>query len=212
VFFGGGRIDAQLLCGPEVLRTSDPAETRCGLAQVRRLLQGERVRAAHVVFAPEVARPLLLALVRVHNASAEARVVDYTEIWEVGAGVYTAAPGGAELATAAGRRALAEVSSAIRGRAPEAAPPGGLALALRIPLPAGAVRELAFAYAAPDAGDDAGALIRAFRGHVRAELVRTVRRWQCVVDAADPVADYRRRAATLAPWCVAKSRSDRLRK
>ncbi len=197
MFFKAGRIDAQLLCGPEVLRTSEAAETRCGLGQVRRLLQGVRVRALHVVFAPEAMRPLLLALVRIENASAAVRVVEYTEMWQVAGGAYAVAPGAAEVATPAGRRALAEVGSAIRARAPETAPRGGLSLALRIPIPPHRVRDLAFAYAAPEPGEDPAGLIRAFRGQVREELARSVRRWRGLVDPADPVPDYRRRAATL---------------
>jgi hypothetical protein len=197
VFFKAGRIDAQILCGPEVLRTSDAEDVRCGLAQVRRVVAGERVRAVHVVFAPEVRRPLLLGLVRLRNADVEARIFEYTEMWQVGGGAYATGSGAAELATASGRRVLAEAASAIRARAPEDPPSGGLALGLRVPVPAGAVRELAFAYAAPEADDDPGALIRAFRGQVRAELVRVARRWAGVVDPADPVSDYRKRAATL---------------
>jgi hypothetical protein len=198
VFFQAGRIDAQLLCGPEVLRTSEPAGTWCGLAQVRRLLAGVKVRVLHVVFAPQVPRPLLLALVRIANESREPHVVDYTEMWQIGSGEYATGPGAAELSTPAGRRALAEVSSAIRAHAPEAEPAGGLALDLRIPIPAGAVRELAFAYAAPGPEEDPGAVVRAFRGRVREELLLVTRHWLRSVDPTDPVADYRRRAATLA--------------
>ena len=58
VWFEGGAIDALVAQGGEVLRTAAPRATSCGLAQVRRLLEGPSLRVLHVVFAPAWPRPL----------------------------------------------------------------------------------------------------------------------------------------------------------
>ncbi len=199
VLFAGGRIDALVLAGRDVLRTAAPVRVRCGLGQVRRLCSAGTLSLAHVVFAPAAPRPLLLGLVRLRNAGAAPLVLDYTELWDVGAGAYRAAAGAVEVTTPAGLRALADASSAIRARAPEAAPAQGLALDLRIAVPAGATRHLEFAYLAP-AGEDVPPelLLAAFRGGVRAELARTVRAWlERLAGTADPLAEYAKAEATL---------------
>jgi hypothetical protein len=202
VFFHGGRVDAQILAGPNVLRTANATRTRCGLAQVRRLIESGPLLVAHVVFAPMVARPLLLGLVRLRNAGAAPLVLDYTELWEVGAGAYRVTAAAAELRTPEGVRALADASSAIRARAPEAAPARGLALDLRIALPPRETRHLEFAYVAPGADDVAPELlVAAFRGGVRLELARTASAWlRRLAAAGDPLAEYAKAVATL-PAC-----------
>ncbi len=199
MFFKAGRIDAQILAGPDVLRTANASEVRCGLAQVRRLIVWGPLRVAHVVFAPAAPRPLLLGLVRLHNVSAEPLVLEYTELWEVGSGAYRVAAAAAEVRTPEGVRALADASSAIRARAPEAAPARGLALDVHLALPPGAVRHLEFAYVAPSDDDVAPELlVAAFRGEARAELARTVRLWrERLAGARDPLAEYAQAVATL---------------
>jgi hypothetical protein len=194
VYLSAGRIDALLLCQGRVLRTSDPLRTRFGLAQVRRELSHGDLRAVHVVFAPDAARPLLLGLVRLANTGAAPLALEYTEIWAVSGDEYRAAAGACERRTADGVRALADVSLAVRAFPPDPPPAEGLALALRLLLPPHSVRELHFAYAAPGAEDPAAALVRAWRGRVPEELARSVRSWrERVAGAAEPVAAYRLR-------------------
>ncbi len=195
--FKGGRIDAQILCEGEILRTAEPVSRGFGLAQARRLLGGPRLSALHVVFAPLEPRPLLLGLVRLRNGADEPLIVSYTELWEVRAGSYRTAPGAAELSGPEGVRALAEVGSVIRARAPEPAPSRGLALDLCIPLPPRATRYLSFAYAAPEPGEEAGALVSSWRGDAATELARAVRGWrQRLGDCPDPIGAYRREAGS----------------
>jgi hypothetical protein len=161
---------------------------------VRRLLARGPLGVAHVVFAPAVDRPLLLGWVRLRNAGGEPLVVGYTEIWEVGAGRWRAAPGAAERTTAEGVLALVDTSSATRARAPDPSPARGLALEARVVLPPGAVRHLAFAYAAAGSAEEAGLLARAWRGEVRGELERTALVWsERLAGSDEPVAAYRRR-------------------
>jgi hypothetical protein len=185
-----------------VLRTANATRTRCGLAQLRRLIATGPLQVAHVVFEPAPARPLLLGLVRLRNAGGAPLVLDYTEVWEVGSGAYRVTAAAAELRTPEGVRVLADASNAIRARAPEAAPARGLALDLRIALPPGATRHLEFAYLAPGLEDLAPELlVSAFRGGVRAELARTASAWlERLAGAGDPLAEYAKAVATL-PAC-----------
>lgn len=192
VVLEGGEINGLALAEGEVLRTAEPTATRCGLAQVRRIVSGAALALVHVVFAPVRPRPLLLSLVRIENRSAELIELRYTELWDV-AGTGTRRAEGACICDVAGaERALAEASSAVRARAPEPLPRSGLALAMRFALPAGARRELAFAYAAPEAGEPAAPLVRAWRGDVALELSRCVAHWrERLAGAPNTVAAYR---------------------
>lgn len=197
VFFQAERIDAQVLVGGNVLRTAEPASTRVGVAQVRRLLAGGPLEIVHVVFAPDVPRPLLLGLVRLRNTGSEPLVLDYTELWGVGGGTYRSTAGAAERSGDNGTRALVDLSSAIRSRAPERLT-DGLALDLRVPVPAHQTRELAFGYAAAPPGEDAGHLTRAWHGDVARELERTSGAWlarlAAVAGETGAVAAYRAEA------------------
>jgi hypothetical protein len=196
VYLSASRIDALLVCRGRVLRTSDPLRTRFGLAQVRRELGSGALRALHVIFAPDAARPLLLGLVRLENAGDEPFAVAYTETWAVSGTGYRAAAGACERHTAEGVRALADVSLAVRAFAREEAPGTGLALEVQLLLPPHSRRELHFAYAAPGPDDPPAMLVRAWRGRVPAELERSARHWRAALgDAAAPVAAYRARAA-----------------
>ena len=140
---------------------------------------------------------LLLALVRLRNCGDDPLILEYTEVWEVGAGSYRTGPGAAELTGPEGTRALAEVGRVIRARAPEPAPRRGLALDLTIPVPPGATRHLGFAYAAPELREEAAALVSAWRGDSVAELAKTARGWRDRLgDCPDPIGAYRRVAAS----------------
>ena len=178
VLFAGGTISTLLVCDAELLRTSRPASTRCGLAQVRRLLESPELRVAHVVFAPAQPRPLLLGLVRLESRSEELLQVAYTELWDLPGANVRAAEGSCLCDTPDGARALADVGLAVRGRAPDPLPRAGLALELKLFLPPGERRTLAFAYVAPEPGEEPAALVRAWRGSVEAELRGTVRSWR----------------------------------
>jgi hypothetical protein len=195
VYLSASRIDALLTCNGRVLRTSQPLRTRFGLAQVRRELEAGALRAVHVVFAPDAARPILLGLVRLHNASDEPLVVDHVETWEADGSDFRALPGACERRTPDGVRALADVSLVVRARAPESAPRAGLALEARVLLPPRSTRELHFAYAAPGPDDFPEALVRSFRGQVPGELARSVRAWrERLGETASPIEAYRLRA------------------
>jgi hypothetical protein len=195
VYLSAGRIDALLLCRGRLLRTSDPSRTRFGLAQVRRELAHGDLHAVHVVFAPDAGRPLLLGLARLHNAGDAPLALEYTETWAVSGSDHRAAAGACELRTAEGVCALADVSLAVRAFPLDPPPDEGLALALRLLLPPHSVRELYFAYAAPGPGDPPAALVRAWRGRVPDELVRSVRAWhERLGGVADPLAAYRLQA------------------
>lgn len=195
MYLSAGRIDALIVCRGALLRTSDPLRTRFGLAQVRRELGLGALAAVHVVFAPDSARPLLLALVRLANRSHEPLALEYTETWAVSGSDYRAAAGACERRTADGARALADVSLAVRASAPVPSPRDGLALELRMLLPPHSTRELHFAYAAPGPDEPAQNLIRAWRGEVPAELARSTARWLDRLEgSADPVRVYREQA------------------
>lgn len=194
--FAGGRIDALVLCGAEVLRTSQPKGTVYGLAQVRRELESPSLRALHIVFAPDPRRPLLLGLVRLESKSAEALRVDYTETWDVAGGSWRGAEGACERRRDARVWALAEAGVAIRARPPDPPPRIGLALDLRLALPPRARRELFFAYVACAEEQSPAALASAWRGDVGSELRRTVRRWLERLGSERPLAAYRERIAT----------------
>ena len=193
--FGAGRIDALVLCAGEVLRTAEPDEVAFGVAQVRRLLVSPTLRVLHVVFAPTAPRPLLLGLVRVENRGATAERVDYSEVWDVGSGTWRSHSGACERRSGERTFALADAGLAVRAVPPEPPPRAGLWLDLRLGLPPGARRELCFAYVEASSDDDAPALVRAWRGDVPAELVRSVESWRSRVGPS--VADYRAAAATL---------------
>ncbi len=190
VWFAGARIDALIGAAGRVLRTSEPDAVEFGIAQVRRTVESSELRALHLVFAPYAARPLLLGLVRLHNRSSEPLLVHYSELWEVPGGAPRAAEAACVCATEAGERALADVSLAPRGRAPEPLPERGLALDARLVLPPRERRELSFAYAAPETGDPAHLLVRGWRGDVTEELEHTVESWLEHL-GSEPVAAYR---------------------
>ncbi len=190
----GGRIDALVRTQGVVLRTARPAATELGLAQVRRAAVWRGLAVLHVIFAPVLPRPLLLSCVRLHNRTGEALALDYTELWEIRGEQVSMAEGACSCLTPRGERALADVSAGIRARAPEPLPGTGLALELRMVLPPDATRELSFAYAAPEPGESAAALVRAWRGDAARELERTVRDWMReLAGEADPLAEYRLR-------------------
>lgn len=192
VRFDGGRIDALLLCEGQVLRTSDPGRVRLGLAHVRRRVEGAHLRLLHVVFAPVEPRPVLFGLAKVASLAPRPLRVDYVELWDLSDGPYRPAEGACERLTPAGVRVLADLGTAVRARPPEEAPSRGLALDVRLVLPPGGLRTLSFAYAAPAPGEDAGVLVRAWRGEVQAELSRTTRVWsERLGHPADPVQAYR---------------------
>lgn len=201
VFFQAARIDAQVLIGGDVLRTAEPARTCVGLAQVRRVLEWGPLEIVHVVFAPDAPRPLLLGLVRLRNTGTETLVVDYSELWGVSGGRYRATAGASERSGTEGTRALVDLSVAIRSRAPERLG-DGLALDLRMPVPARQTRQLAFGYAAAPPGEDAERLTRAWHGDVAHELERTSAAWLSRLrssgNESDALAAYRARALATA--------------
>lgn len=182
VLLDGGRIDALVVSRLGVCRTS-AAKPRVGLAQLRRYCQLDLLDLVHVVFAPVEPRPLLLGLVRLRNRSSEPLLLTHTELWEVSEGSFGAAEGACERTGPSGVRALADVGSVVRARVPEPAPTRGLALDTPLVLPPDSIRELHFAYAAPPSGEPAAPLVRAWRGDVATELVRTVRFWSAQVGA-----------------------------
>lgn len=144
-----------------------------------------------MVFAPAAPRPLLLGLVRLANDAAEPVELSYTELWGVPGSRVRQEAGACICDTEAGERALADASLAVRGRVPDPLPRAGLALELRLPLPPRSVRELAFAYAAPPAGESPGLLVRAWRGDVRHELRRVARAWLARAPGPNSLAVYR---------------------
>ena len=155
-----------------VLSTSSADATEYGVAQVRRLLVSRGLRLVHVIFAPASSRALLLAWVRLDNQGREPLAFDYTETWDVAAGEYRAATAACERRMGGHVFALADVDFVSRSAALEPPPARGLALELRVAVPAGARRHLAFAYAALPEDEDPGELVRAWRGGVAAELDR----------------------------------------
>ena len=175
VTFAGGRIDALVRSEGAVLSTRTAEATLFGVGQVRRLLRTPALEVLHVVFAPTAPRPVLLALVRIQNRTREPLALEYTETWDVPAGEYRVAPAACERRFGGHVLALAEASAASRAVAPEVEPKRGLALDVTIAVPAGARRHLAWAYAAVAEEDDAGELVRAWRGEVDDELLRAGR-------------------------------------
>jgi hypothetical protein len=192
VELGGGRIDALVLCEGVVLRTAAPEVIRYGVAQVRRLVESPALRLLHVVFAPSRPRPVLLGVARLANRLTRPLALEYTETWGVVGEAGAPAEGACEIHTPQGIRALAEASVAIRARPPEDPPRHGLLLGLRLGLPPRTRRDLAFAYAAPEPGEAAAPLVRAWRGAVAAELEHSVERWrEALGGAPDLVHAYR---------------------
>ena len=112
----------------------------------------------HVVFAPPVPRALLLGWVRLENRGAEPLALEYTETWDVPAGVYSTAPAACERRFGGHVFALADCAIVARADPPAQPPARGLALDLRLALPPGARRHLAFAYVAVPEEEDPGAL------------------------------------------------------
>lgn len=180
VTFAGGRIDALVRCDGLVLSTREPLATLFGVAQVRRALRTPSFALVHVVFAPASHRALLLGLVRLENLGGEPLALEYTEIWDVPAGEYRTAQAACERRFGGHVFALAEASDVTRARPPEVAPARGLALDVAVAIPARARRHLSFAYVAMPEEEDAGELVRAWRGGVAEELERIGRSGQSV--------------------------------
>jgi len=172
VTFAGGRIDALVRCDGAVLATREPDLTLFGVAQVRRAVHGRSLSVTHVVFAPESPRGILLGLAVLENAADELVAVEYTEIWDLPSGEYRVAPTACERRFGGHVFALAEASDATRAMAPEAEPARGLALDVALAVPPRARRQLEFAYVALPDEEDAGGLVRAWRGRVADELER----------------------------------------
>lgn len=193
----GGRIDALVRARGAVLRTSEPDAIEFGLAQVRRRVARRGLELEHLIFAPVLPRPLLLACVELRNDTAEPLVLDYTELWELDGEAVESAEGACACRTVRGERALADAGAVIRARAPKPLPLGGLALELRTLLRPGALCALSFAYAAPDPPESPAALVRAWRGDVPGELRRTVREWIARLSDQDrPLDAYRLRVGS----------------
>ena len=184
ITFAGGRIDALVRAEGSVLSTREPQATLFGVAQVRRVLRAASLSLLHVVFAPASARALLLGLVRLENRGDEPLAVEYTEMWDVSLGEYRVAHAACERRFGGHVFALAEASSVTRAHAPDAAPVRGLALDLTVAVPPRARRHLEFAYVALPEEEDAGEVVRAWRGAAAAELER-------IGGSAQSVAAYR---------------------
>jgi hypothetical protein len=131
-----------------------------------------------VLFAPARPRPLRLSLVQLQNAGAELLIVDYTETWDVERSGYRVGEAAAIAETPAGLRVLADVGAIPRASTPREPPSLGLALDLRLAVPAGASRPLCFAYVAPSPDEEPAPLVRAWRGDVAAELERSLQAWR----------------------------------
>ena len=192
VWFEAARIDALILAGGQVLRTSAPHAIRFGVAQVRRAIASMPLDVLHLVFAPRADRPLLLGLARLRNRTPEPLLVHYSELWDVAGSEPRAGIGATLCDTPQGIRALADASAAIRGRTPEPPPPSGLALDLKLVIPGAQQRTLAFAYAAPEIGTDPAPLVAAWRGDVERELEATVAHWADEL-GSDALSHYRNR-------------------
>lgn len=159
---------------------------------MRRRIETPELALVHVLFAPQRARPLLLALVRLENRGGELLDLAYTELWDLPGRAIRAHEGACACDTEQGARALADAGAGIRGRAPDPLPRSGLALELRVQIPPGERRQLSFAYAAPEPDEDPAVLVRAWRADVAHELVRTVRVWsQRLGEQTNSVAAYR---------------------
>ena len=170
--FAGGKIEALVRVEGSVLSTSSASATEYGVAQVRRGLEVRGLRVLHVVFAPASPRALLLSWVRLENSGAEPLALEYTETWDVPSGVYTTAPAACERRFGGHVFALADCAIVARADPPAEPPARGLALDLRLALPPGARRHLAFAYVAVPDEENPGELVRAFRGDVGTCLAR----------------------------------------
>jgi len=155
-----------------VIGTREADATLFGVAQARRALATSSVSLLHVVFAPASARAVLLGLTRIENRTGEPLALEYTELWDVPAGDYRVAPAACERRFGGHVFALAEASVVTRARAPEAAPSRGLALDVALAVPPRARRHLAFAYVAVPDEEEAGEVVRAWRGEAAAELAR----------------------------------------
>jgi hypothetical protein len=193
VIFAGGRVEALLLSEGEVLRTAEPDEVRFGLAQVRRILSGDTLRVAHVLFSPAEPRPVLLGLVVLSSLVERPLRVEYTELWDVPDGAFEPVEGGCLSRTAEGTRVLADAGSAVRARPPRETPARGLALELTLVLRPASIRRLAFVYAAPPPEEDPGVLVRAWRGRALEELLHVARCWQERLGSSDGAVDAFRR-------------------
>lgn len=177
VLFAGGRIDLLAMCEGAVYRSAEPRGVRFGLAQVRRLCVGAELRILHVLFAPVEPRPVLLGLAHLTSLVDRPLRIDYTELWDVPDGDWAPVVGGCERRTGEQVRVLADAGAVLRARAPGEPLSRGLALEVALALPPRATRRLAFVYAAPPPHEDAGRLVRAWRGSVAEELERVARTW-----------------------------------
>jgi hypothetical protein len=172
VVFAGGKIEALVRAEGNVLSTSTSSATEYGVAQVRRALELRNLRIVHVLFAPTSPRALLLSWVRLENRGDEPLALEYTETWDVPNGVYATAQAACERRFGGHVFALADCAIVARAEPPATPPARGLALDLRMALPPASRRHLAFAYVAIPEEEDAGELVRAFRGEVGTELER----------------------------------------
>jgi hypothetical protein len=193
VTFADGAIGALVMSEGEVGGTGAAEEVRFGLAQVRRICRVGRVRVSHVVFAPREPRPLLLGLVRVANPSDDPVALRYTEHWDVPGGSFRAAEGACERESNGEVRALADAAAVVRARVPEPPPSRGLALDLAVVLPPGSIRDLSFAYVAPQGKSSAGRMVRAWRGEVARALTDVVASWLARVGAGSNAVEAFRR-------------------
>ena len=91
------------------------------------MVEGRHLRLEHVLFRPDVSRPVRLALVHLENRGDEPLIVDYTETWDLARDGYRVAEAAAVAETRDGLRALADASVAPRARPPRQTPAVGLA-------------------------------------------------------------------------------------
>jgi len=201
VWFEGARLDGLALSAGHVLSTSRPDQVRTGIAQLRRQVELEELRLLHVLFAPDIPRPLLLSLVTLANAGDRAVPVRYTELWEVAPPATgersdeASVEGATFCSTSQGERALADASLAVRARPPEPPAEQGLALEVELLVPPRESRQLAFVFAAPPPDEPAAPLVRAIRGDVAREFERTLTAWLARLDTAQPLPAYREQIA-----------------
>jgi hypothetical protein len=191
VTLDGARVDAFATAAGSILRTSSPAATYCGLGLVLRVCESAELRIEHLLFAPERPRPIVFARVCLQSLAEELLLVSYSELWDLPCRSRSAEEGASSGETERGVRVLADLDAVIRGRAPQGLE-CGLALDVRVPLPPGERRALAFAYVLPAAAERPGPLVGAWRGDVEAELerARAVRRAR-FAGCAHPLAAYR---------------------
>ena len=179
LFLAASRIDAFAAFAGELASTTHGASVRTelGVAQARRTVAASRLSLLHLVFAPARDRPILLAIARLRNRTAEPLLVRYSELWDVRGVSVTAADGVCVGETHGLWLGLADVSAVIRAQPPDPLPPDGLALDVPIVLPPREERQIYFAYACAEDQIELASLVRAFRGDVPAELARTVSLW-----------------------------------